>query len=623
MGASGLCEHRRVRTTCPLCRAGIQKTRHTPAPFRAPQALPAWRTDTQRARSDTHVDAFVVALAGYVEREKSASYARFKDNLSAPLRDRVSGGRAIEGVEVKDLSHLEGGADWAVLRCPANLSKFRIGATLLLHKGDASIASACRLLTDGELEFRVGAEFRQRLKGLALGPGWILDEGWSDYSENLARALDDLSHSPRRHWIHGLLSGVQTPLVDLKRRDRAQDLVKGLTLDEDQAEAFVRAYSTQNYHLVQGPPGSGKTMVLAQLAATLASEGQKVLVTAVTHRAINHALRKTQALRLAPDVVKIGGSERADDDVTTFSSFDEWRQQATRSGVVVGATCHSRLDHTFFDTVIFDESSQFPIPLAIRGMLYGKRYVFIGDDQQMDPVVVADHDPAWVAWSIFRLLKQHDPGTMLATTYRLNAELNAFPSHAFYEGRLQPSAQAMHRRVRFLRTPRYAAILDPEVPSVIVEVRHQQATVRSPEEARLAAALALDAVAAGLPASEVGIITPYRAQERLIRHELQRQAGRAGIPRGLVVETVERVQGQERDLTIISLTVSDLAYAADAAEFFFRPSRFNVALTRARSKRIVLLEPGLLRLNPAREYRAWVENLRAFHAQTPKVAPPS
>jgi DNA replication ATP-dependent helicase Dna2 len=151
-----------------------------------------------------------------------------------------------------------------------------------------------------------------------------------------------------------------------------------------------------------------------------------------------------------------------------------------------------------------------------------------------------------------------------------------------------------------------------------VEVPHKGATVRSPEEARLAAALALDAVNAGIAPHEVGIITPYRAQERLIQHELRRQAGKA-LPNGLVVETVERVQGQERDLTIISLTVSDLAYAADSAEFFFRPSRFNVALTRARSKRIVLMDPGLLRLNPGPEYRAWVDNLRAFHAMTPKV----
>ncbi|MBI2076861.1 MAG: DNA2/NAM7 family helicase [Euryarchaeota archaeon] len=582
--------------------------------------MPA-RTESERGRSEARIESFLQAMEGYVEREKAAAYARHKENLKGDLASRVHAGRAIEGVHVTDL-HEDGGGEWAVLRCGANWSKFRAGSSLLLHQGDPSTATACRLLTEGELEFRVGPEFRQRLRGLKVGNGWILDEGWSDYSENLSRALDDLRLSPRRHWIHDLLSGAQLPTLDPVRLKRGGELAAGVKLDEHQAEAFSRAFATTGYHLIQGPPGSGKTAVLAQLAATLAGQGQKVLVTAVTHRAINHALRKTQAQRLGTDVVKIGGAERGDDDMTTFSSFHGWREQALRGGVVVGATCHTRLDHAFFDTVIFDEASQFPIPLAIRGMLAGKRYVFIGDDQQMEPVVVAEHPDEWVTWSIFRVLQRHDAGTMLRTTYRLNTALNEFPSRAFYGGQLRPSREAASRRLQFARRPRHWEILDPSTPSVIVNVPHEGATVRSPEEARLAAALALDAVQAGVPGHEVGIITPYRAQERLIKHELLRQAGRVGVPRGLVVETVERVQGQERELTILSLTVSDLAYAADAAEFFFRPSRFNVALTRARSKRVVLMDPGLLRIRPSREFEPWVAHLRAFCASSVRVSAP-
>ena len=619
MAATGLCDHGRVRTLCAVCRRDLPRApRAAVARFEVP--VPA-RTDAERGRSEGRIESFLEAMEHYVEREKAAAFARHKENLNADLSSRVHAGRAIEGIEVVAVE-ADGGGDWAVLRCGANWSKFRAGSSLLLHQGETSTALPCRLLTEGELEFRVGPEFRQRLRGLKVGKGWILDEGWSDYSENLSRALHDLRLSPRRHWIHDLLTGGQLPTLDPIRLKHGHEVAATLKLDEDQAEAFARAFATNGYHLIQGPPGSGKTAVLAQLAGALAGQGQKVLVTAVTHRAINHALRKTQAQRLGADVVKIGGAERGDDDVTTFPTFQAWREQALRGGVVVGATCHTRLDPTFFDTVIFDEASQFPIPLALRGMLYGKRYVFIGDDQQMEPVVVADHPDEWVAWSIFRMLQRHDPGTMLRTTYRLNAALNAFPSRAFYGGRLQPSKEAAGRMLRFAKPPRFREILDPSVPSIIVEVPHQGATVRSPEEARLAAALALDAVDAGLPGHEVGIITPYRAQERLIKHELLRQAGRAGVPRGLVVETVERVQGQERELTILSLTVSDLAYAADAAEFFFRPSRFNVALTRARSKRIVLMDPGLLRIRAGREFDAWVANLREFHASEPKVRAP-
>lgn len=590
-------------------------------------ALPALdpipgRGTAARRGPDALIDSFLDALDRYIDRERAASHARFKENLAAPLEDRLAAGRAIRDVHVVSQSHEKGGAEWATLRCAENWSKFRTGSSLLLHRGDVAKAIPCRLLNDGEVEFRIGAEFRQRMHGVEAGPGWILDEGWSDYAENLSRAVEELRDHPRRHWIHGILSGAQEPLVDRSRWPKAERFADGLALDPDQREAFLRGFATGNYHLIQGPPGSGKTAVLSQLAAKLAEEGQRVLITAVTHRAINHALRKTQAVGLGVDVAKVGGAERAEQDVTTFTSYLEWRQQYRGGGVVVGATCHTRLESAFFDTVIFDEASQFQIPLAIRGMLYGKRYVFIGDDQQMDPVVVADHPEPWVALSVFRLLKEHAPGTMLRTTYRLNAELNAFPSRAFYGGELRPSSAAAGRRVRFLRRPDLFEILDPNVPSILVEVPHAGATVRSPEEARLAASLAHAAHRAGVPGDEIGIITPFRAQERLIKNELLRQSGRGGIPRGLVVETVERVQGQERDLTIISLTVSDLSYAKEAAEFFFRPSRFNVALTRARCKRIVLMDPGLLGIRPSREYADWVENLRAFHAETPRVAAP-
>ncbi len=620
---ANLCTHGRVRTVCTLCRRALPRAPRPsgpPAATAPPEPLPR-RTEFQRQRFDATTESFYAALEDFVARERAAAYARYMENLQSEPTDRLASARAIHDVEILELSHPDGSADWARVRCKENVSKFRVGTSLLLHRGDPSAGVPCRLLTDGELEFRIGAEFRQRMKGLKPGDGWFLDEGWSDYSENLQRAIDDLRRSPRRHWIHDILSGAKRAASDADREAAARELAGPMGLDADQVEAFVRGFSTRSHHLVQGPPGSGKTAVLSRLAAALASRGEKVLVTAVTHRAINHALRKTQQLRAGVDVVKIGGSERAEDDVTTFASFPGWREQAVGGGVVAGATCHTHLPATFFDTVIFDEASQFPIPLALRGMLAGKRYVFIGDDQQMDPVVVADHPEPWVAWSVFRLLKRHDPGTMLRTTYRLNEELNAFPSQAFYGGQLRPSSQAAHRRLRFLRRPRHFDILDPDVPSVIVEVTHRGATVRSPEEARLAAALALDAIQAGVPSHEVGIITPFRAQERLIRSELARQSPRGSLPRGLVVETVERVQGQERELAIVSLTVSDVEYAQEAAEFFFRPSRFNVALTRARAKRIVLMDPGLLRSRPGRQHAAAADHLRAFHAMTPKRRP--
>ncbi|MCX7856012.1 MAG: AAA domain-containing protein, partial [Anaerolineae bacterium] len=163
-----------------------------------------------------------------------------------------------------------------------------------------------------------------------------------------------------------------------------------------QCEAFARAYATENYYLIQGPPGTGKTWVLAHLAKALAAEGQRVLITAFTHRAINNALRKV-AQAGWPHVCKVGQAHYADDlcrdgvQIPNFERFDQSPYTRVTGGYIVGATCFavrtSRLRDYPFDTVIFDEAGQVTLPVAIAGMLSGQRYIFIGDHKQYVVVV--------------------------------------------------------------------------------------------------------------------------------------------------------------------------------------------------------------------------------------------
>ena len=123
------------------------------------------------------------------------------------------------------------------------------------------------------------------------------------------------------------------------------------------------------------------------------------------------------------------------------------------------------------------------------------------------------------------------------------------------------------------------------------------------------------------PAGQVAIVAPYRAQGRLIRrlHELAAGLGEAE-PADIVVDTVERIQGQERDLIIVSLTTSDPDHAAGRAEFFFQPNRLNVSITRPRVKRIVIGSPHLWRAEPKDpKHRPWVEHFRALYEQSTRV----
>ena len=98
----------------------------------------------------------------------------------------------------------------------------------------------------------------------------------------------------------------------------------------------------------------------------------------------------------------------------------------------------------------------------------------------------------------------------------------------------------------------------------------------------------------GVEPREIGVVTPYRAQAREIRNLLRLGEGGRELVSKVVVDTVERMQGQERDVIIISLTTSDAGFAANLAEFLFQPQRLNVAVTRPRRKLVIVGSRHLL-----------------------------
>jgi DNA replication ATP-dependent helicase Dna2 len=98
-----------------------------------------------------------------------------------------------------------------------------------------------------------------------------------------------------------------------------------------------------------------------------------------------------------------------------------------------------------------------------------------------------------------------------------------------------------------------------------------------------------------VPASEIAIIAPFRSQIRQIRSALQRKEVDDSE---LMVDTVERIQGQERDVVLVSLAVGDPDSLKFRAAFFFSTNRLNVALSRARCKAILVASRGAFQALP-------------------------
>jgi DNA replication ATP-dependent helicase Dna2 len=122
--------------------------------------------------------------------------------------------------------------------------------------------------------------------------------------------------------------------------------------------------------------------------------------------------------------------------------------------------------------------------------------------------------------------------------------------------------------------------MDPEVPVVFVDVDGDGTGQARPQEARICARIVRALLKGGIPADQIGVISPYRAQQNLIKDLLSKDHAFESMP---TVDTVDRFQGGEREIIVLSLARSD-----GVTSFLADKRRLNVSLSRARSKLILL-----------------------------------
>ena len=223
----------------------------------------------------------------------------------------------------------------------------------------------------------------------------MLDQGHLDLSSFYLDALDETGDTRvGREQIPPLLMGHARPQMDVSRYERGLATGELFELNWDQSEALAQAYATDLAWLVQGPPGTGKTRVLAHLARALVEDGERVL-----SRRSPTAPSTISSTRWSSRPRRPGRQDRAAQPGRRPAERRELRSlQASpmaemSAGYVIGATPFAtrtkRLRGVEFDTVIFDEASQITLPLAVMGMLAGKKFIFIGDQRQLPPVIAS------------------------------------------------------------------------------------------------------------------------------------------------------------------------------------------------------------------------------------------
>ena len=541
-------------------------------------------------------------------REHAAGSRKVRDGHALSIEARVEAGDCLA-----NLTLLHDDGDRIMIHAGENLSRFRQGDPATLGEGeDPRVGLRVTVLDYDPVDGKLTLDRDYTSRGevlLARGP-LVLDRREISTIDKLARALERAlgERAPSQGLPARLLAGMGSVPVETTALEAPRSEAKAAGLDEWQREAFAQALLADPIHLIQGPPGSGKTHLLGTLIRAFVARGERVLVTAFTHLAINNVLRAFVLPGEAPPcpVFKIGRPAQNLDlrqlQVTVRSRL---RRDALPEGpCVIGATVYGAIglwDTIGFHRTVIDEAAQVPLPHGLIALGSADRATLVGDHQQMGPIVRADPPGELATDSIFSFLHRTNSATLLGRTYRMNSEINAFVSRHFYAGKLEADPSCATRRLSLRPKGRFREILDPDRPAPLVLIEHEGCRQRAPAEAALIADLLLELVTHHeMAPEEIAVIAPYRAQVNAIKQALRVRAAERNHPltREPVIDTVERIQGQERDVVIASFTNSDPEYLLKDASFFYSPNRLNVLLSRARMKRIIVASPLAFRAIP-------------------------
>lgn len=373
----------------------------------------------------------------------------------------------------------------------------------------------------------------------------------------------------------------------------------------DAVDEIARAVDDldRSYLAVQGPPGTGKTYVGSHVVARLVREkGYRVGVVAQSHAVVENMLARIVDAGVPGErVAKATKGTASGAESFTVIAKDGYAAFAAAhpGGFVIGGTAwdlsHAgRVPRASLDLLVIDEAGQFSLASTIAVSVAAPRLLLLGDPQQLPQVSQGTHpepvDTSALGWVMDgAAVVPDDRGFFLAQTRRMRPEVAGPVSQLSYEGRLAAHPSTSARRLE--------GVAAGVVP---VALTHAGNATQSPEEADAVLALARDLLGRAwtpsahvpprpLTAADLIVVTPYNAQQVLVESVLA-DAGLGEIPVG----TVDKFQGQEAAVAIVSLAASSGRDAPRGLEFLLLQNRLNVAVSRAEHTAFVVYGTGLL-----------------------------
>jgi DNA replication ATP-dependent helicase Dna2 len=416
-------------------------------------------------------------------------------------------------------------------------------------------------------------------------------------------------------------------------------------LNCDQKEAVMQIFSAKDYSLVQGLPGTGKSTIIVFVARLFVAHGKRVLITSYTHAAVDNIMMKLMEKGLSkisksdcrPKLLRIGVKSSSHPAVhpillsavaTSFQKrldssschmpSSESLQATLLRARIVGITALSIprspvLMNQDFDVVIVDEAGQISQPVIIGALSAANSFILVGDHMQLPPLVqshVAERAGFGVSM-LSRLAEKHPTCVaQLKLQYRMHASICQLCNDIVYGGKLKCANDAVMLELlqlsKFRNSDTWVCrIIDPNKPVVFANTDYfecqdgdsRQVIVgleRRPEkndrgnmvndrEVSIVRRVIEELVISGLSPSLIGVISPFRAQVRMFNDSEPFSRWKSC---GLEISTIDRYQGRDKQVIILSLVRSNTKGFSGRLLNDFR--RLNVAVSRAKKKLILV-----------------------------------
>lgn len=562
-------------------------------------------------------------ISNFFELEAEAAKENWEALIKLPIKERIRKRKAISFVYLDKDYYEYSEENYKIFKVTfeKNLSDFKEGECLVLHKDEDNVYGIKCTINRFEDDNTIIIEVFPTNLPVDLDSYYdiplCLDKDLVDLRQHVYDNFMIKLPSESEFWNKNILNTKSSPVFNDKEKlkEELEESIAGFNLNllPRQMEAITNSMAADDYYMIQGPPGTGKSFVLSCIIMEeLVYLKHKVIIIGPNHLAINNTL--IQVVRnfpfVYPAVLKVGQIYNAPNysitldaqpqeikdflknygenlKIQNISHLNTWKVNQMELPMAFGLTSHSlytkRARGLECDTLIIDEAGQMTIPLALMGMISAKKIIFAGDYKQLPPIVSSEDIRDEMKQSVFQHLISDDNCTMLDISFRMCEPICNFVSELFYDGLLKPMKKGCSNAI-LNSDPLYSF----DEPIVIHNV-DDNGEQTSDKEAEFISGMIENYIKQGLPASEIAVLSPFRAQAANVRKHIRKNEGISEENRNLLAaDTIDKMQGQEREVIIFSLAAGNIDYMTEMADFLYNPNKLNVAFSRAKSKLIII-----------------------------------